>query len=35
MKKVVFIAFAIVAIAVTSGCTHYGKGKSPVVETNG
>lgn len=35
MKNIVFLAFAIVAIAATSGCSTFGKGKDPVVVTNG
>lgn len=36
MTKKLFIAVAIIAMAVTSGCTTYGKGKAPtIVETNG
>ncbi len=36
MAKKLFIAVALIALAVTSGCSVYGKGKAPViVETNG
>lgn len=37
MKQIAFVMMALAAIAITSGCTTYGKGKgkAPVVETNG
>ena len=36
MRQIVFVVMALFAVAVTSGCATYGKGKGPtVVETNG
>ena len=36
MKQIAFIVMALAAVAITSGCSTYGKGKAPtVVETNG
>lgn len=35
MKNIVFVIFALFAVATTAGCTEIGKGKDPVVVTNG
>ena len=35
MKNILFVVLAIFAVATVSGCTEIGKGKDPVVVTNG
>ena len=35
MKNLIFVVLTVMTFAAVTGCTHVGKGKNPVVVTNG